>query len=231
MIEARRTRRLVAGAIGLTAALTLSGCALIPSLGDAIAPHVTSTPTATADGGPTYSAVDLGAPPANVTPPGTALAFGQGAWIGITSTDDTGKSFTEPVGIAVLDIVPGDATFWDEFQNAETFAGQLPYFVVIQQTFPNRAGTPEPPVSEDVWPKLANGSNAEFLTLFGAPTSDSCAVDLPDYDPATATNVFCIVGIGTADNPVTSAYYNGLGQFTVTYNEDDIYADNPLVWS
>ena len=198
-----------------------------------------ATPEAASD----YVPVQMGEPPAERAAPGTEYTAGEFAWVSVelgedeeggesASPDPNAETTTTVVGITVLDIVEGDVSYFDKFSNAEEFAGNIPYFIVYQQNFitaDHPAG--EEPTEESLWPQFADGTDAQYLTSFGIARSKDCGIELPDYDPATGILLDCFIGLGTPDKPVERVVYNGMGQWSIVYDETDIYVENPLVWT
>lgn len=192
-----------------------------------------------------YEPIDMGTPPAEMTAPGTAMALGQTAWVTFEyppggeepdtaspapEASPTVEMLTSVAGVAVLDIVQGDQSYWDRFSNAEEFAGRIPYFVVHQEKR-DVAAFPDGAVPLDLWPQYADGTDAEFVAITGVTRSDDCGFELPEPDIANGIRVECFIAIGEADRPVTRVTYNGLDQFAIVYDETDIYVEQPLVWS
>lgn len=230
-LSARPLARTATVAVAVAGTLLLSGCSLLSLAtgggGGSDEMSGTDAPAA-ADG--SYQAIDLGEPPADMTAPGTQLEVGTGAWVEVSITEDDETVTTQPFGLVVLDIVEGDPSLFDQFDNADEFAGDVPYFIVTQQTRPQQAGSDEV-TKESLWPVLADGGSADLLTQYGVMTSGLCDYELPELDTTTGTTVECVVALGTPENPVTEVHYDGLGQYTMFYDETDIYAENPIVWS
>lgn len=216
------------------------------------APEATTVEPTAANPEPTfdYEAIEMGTPPAEMTAPGTALALGDTAWVTFEYPPDgeapqaeaeataspapeaspTVDMLTSVAGVAVLDIVEGDESYWERFSNAEEFAGRIPYFVVHQEKR-DATAFPEETATLDLWPRFADGTDAEFVAITGVTRSDDCGFELPEVDVANGITVTCFVAIGEGDRPVTQVAYNGLDQFATIYDETDIYVEQPLVWS
>lgn len=175
------------------------------------------------------AAVDFGAPGA-VTAPGTPLAKGQPAWLNQTATYGD-QELTGPIGLSVLDVRALDASIFDQYSNAEEFAGYTPYAITVQQQWFYDVPADFDPSTTDLFPLKEDGSDAEYLTGqfgFGA-TRNACGLQLPEYDEETKTLVSCIVGLST-DLPVTTAQYNGERYTSIIASADNQYFNQPLSW-
>lgn len=179
------------------------------------------------------NAVDFGAP-GTTTPPGTALAFGQPAWLNNTTTyydEDSNEQTAEGgVGVSVLEVRALDAAMFEEYSNAEEFAGYTPYAIVIQFQWLYSLPDGEAPDAVDLFPLKEDGSDAEYLTgSFGFGATNECGLLLPDYDPEANVAVTCMVGLST-DLPVTSAEYNGETYYSFVASSDNEYFSSPIIW-
>lgn len=245
------TRPTTLAALSLAAVLTLSAC----SGGDdeSTSPSF-SAADATTDGGeattedeatedvveeeptPTelavdydVAAVDFGAPGA-VTGPGTPLTKGQPAWLNQTATYGE-QELTGPTAVSVLDVRALEPSIFDQYSNAEDFAGYTPYAITFQQQWFYDVPAEYDPTTLDLFPIKEDGSDAEYLTGqfgFGAATN-SCGLQLPEYDEETKTLVSCIIGL-SKDLPVTSATYNGETYTSIIASADNAYFNQPLSW-
>ena len=176
--------------------------------------------------------VDFGAP-AETTPPGTQLAFGQPAWVNQTISYGE-EEITGGAGISVLSIQPLDASLFDQFSNAEEFEGFSPYAIIYQVQW--LYDTPEgyDPKAPALFPIKEDGSDANYLTsgivttMFSSP-GDDCGLQLPPYDEATRTLVTCFVGL-TEDQPVVGAEFNGESYGAMFATEGNAYASSPVSW-
>lgn len=175
------------------------------------------------------AAVDFGAPGA-VTGPGTPLTKGQPAWLNQTATYGD-QELTGPTALSVLDVQPLDASIFDQYSNAEDFAGYTPYAIVFQQQWFYDVPAEYDPTTLDLFPIKEDGSDAEYLTGqfgFGAATN-ACGLQLPEYDEETKTLVSCIIGLST-DLPITTAKYNGETYTSIIASADNAYFAQPLSW-
>jgi hypothetical protein len=174
--------------------------------------------------------VEFGEPGA-VTNPGTPLAKGEPAWLNQTATYGE-EELTGPVGLSVLDVRALDASIFDQYSNAADFEGYTPYAITFQQQWFYDVPADYDPTTMDLFPLLEDGTDAEYLTGqfgFGAATN-TCGLQLPEYDEETKTLVSCIIGL-SKDQPVTTAMYNGERYTSIMASPDNAYFTQPLSWS
>lgn len=179
------------------------------------------------------TAIDFGAPGA-VTPPGSALTKGQAVWLNQTATYGD-QEITGPVGLSVLEVRQLEPSLFDQFNNAEEFAGYTPYAVITQHQWLYDIPADHEPVTVDLFPLKEDGSDAEYLTggmfttMFSSP-GDLCGLQLPPYDAETKTLVSCWVAL-SPDLPVTQVKYNGETYGTMFADADNQYFNAPVVWN
>jgi hypothetical protein len=232
----------MASAAAVAGALLLAGCGggdtdepdagTDPTVEDVAADEpteeeTTEEPESTFD----VDAVDFGEPGA-VTAPGTALTMGQVAWVErtVTFTDDTEVTGTQ--GISVLQIIESDASLFEQYSNADEFADYVPYLIVTQQQWIGEVPADENPPSADLFPLLADGADAEYLTTqfsFNSP-GDACGLELPPFDEATNTAVSCFVGLSNSGQPVSGVEYNGESYYSFVATPGNLYLESPIVW-
>lgn len=183
-----------------------------------------------------YQPVDFGAV-GDLTPPATDLSFGEVAWVEqeteYTSSDGESETVAGIVGISVLDVVTGDASFFDQYANSDDFEGYTPYFIVLQFQWNYQAPFEQDPHGEAVFPLTADGEDLEFLTAgaFGRDaTSEECPLKLPGYDPETNVGLQCVIGLST-DKPVELLEYNGEEYSALLASGDNEYLDAPIRWT
>ncbi|ROR95819.1 hypothetical protein EDD28_0381 [Salana multivorans] len=177
-------------------------------------------------------AVDFGEPGAT-TDPGTQLAFGQPAWV--NQTENFGEEETTGgVGVSILAIQELDASMFDDYENAEEFAGLQPYAIIYQVQWLYDAPEGYKPTSPALFPIHEDGSDAQYLvsgmftTMFSSP-GDSCGLQLPPYDEATRTLVTCMVGLGSGQ-PLVGAMFNGESYGAFFATDGNPYVGSPIVW-
>lgn len=175
-------------------------------------------------------AVEFGDPGA-VTGPGTPLTKGDPAWLNQTVTYGE-EEVTGPTAVSVLDVRALEPSIFDQYSNAEEFAGYTPYAITFQQQWFYDVPAEYDPTTVDLFPIKEDGSDAEYLTGqfgFGA-ASNACGLQLPEYDEETKTLVSCIIGL-SKDLPVTTAQYNGETYTSIIASQDNAYFSQPLSWS
>lgn len=175
-------------------------------------------------------AVDFGAPGA-VTAPGTALALGQPAWLNQTETYGEDE-VSGGVGVAVLQVSELDAALFDQFSNAEEFAGYTPYAVITQHQWLYDSPEGYDPATVDLFPLDATGADTEYLTSGFSLNSpgDSCGLLLPEYDEENRVLVSCFVALAKDGAVVTSAEYNGESYQSFIASSDNPYFPSPVTW-
>lgn len=233
-----RLQSLAVPAAALALALALSGCSgssggsgeTKERKGSGAAAPTQATETGPLEVDYEVEAVDFGAPGA-VTGPGTALALGQPAWLNQTETYGE-EEVSGGVGVAVLQVSELDAGLFDQFSNAEEFAGYTPYAVITQHQW--LYDTPEgyDPSTVDLFPLDASGADTEYLTSGFSLNSpgDSCGLLLPEYDEEARVLVSCFVALAKDGAVVTSAEYNGESYQSFIASSDNPYFPSPVVW-
>jgi hypothetical protein len=176
------------------------------------------------------SPVDFG-PAGAVTPPGTALAVGQPAWLNQTVTFGEDE-VTGGVGVSVLAVRKLDPAIFEQFSNADEFAQYTPYAVVTQQQWLYDVPADYSPETVDLFPIAEDGSDAEYLTSGFSLNSpgDSCGLLLPEYDEENQILISCFVALSERDLRVTSAEYNGESYQSFLASSDNAYFPAPVTW-
>ncbi len=199
------------------------------------------------DGDHRFDAVDLGET-GEIAEPGTELSFHEPAWIDaeIERGDET---VTETIGLTVRAVIERDASVWDEFDNADEFAGEIPWAIIVEQKYTGEPydtglfgqgwfGTGEYPTAKSVWPLLADDQTADLLYMqFGSNTEigKACGVTLPTYDAETNTVMRCLLAAVPEGQELTGALYDGTtasasSQFEQVDPEANPYFENPVIW-
>jgi len=174
--------------------------------------------------------VDFG-PAGGVTPPGTALAVGQPAWLNQTVTFGE-EEVTGGVGVSVLAVRKLDPAIFEQFSNADEFAQYTPYAVVTQQQWLYDVPEDYSPETVDLFPIAEDGSDAQYLTSGFSLNSpgDSCGLLLPEYDEDNQILVSCFVALSEQGLRVTSAEYNGESYQSFIASSDNAYFPSPVTW-
>lgn len=187
-----------------------SGFGSIGGMGDATygtAPIRWSASATSADIDYAVEAIDMGAVAA-ATAPGTKVPLATPAWLPVAD------KAADVVGVSVLAIVPGDASYFEKLDNASDFAGLTPSFIVVQYTYPDDATFAEakrPPL----YPVASNGDYAQWMTdptgfsLNAGPGLNQCGLILPVADPDIRTEVKCITALTEDGKPAKNVEFNG----------------------
>ncbi|QBR74883.1 hypothetical protein [Microbacterium sediminis] len=199
-------------------------------------------------GAPSYDveAIDLGEP-GEVTAAGTTLAFDEPAWIeaDVYRGEPGDDPVTEVVGFTVRDIIEREPSVWEQFGNSEEFEGDVPWAIIVQQTFTGEPFEAESWVegadvdTESVWPLLENGDSAELLYIEfqdDDAIQEACGISFPSYDAETNTAMRCLLAAAPEGQKVVGALYDstsagGLSVPTLPGQEpENPYLEQPLVW-
>lgn len=180
-----------------------------------------------------FDAVDFG-DPADFAAPGSVYTLGQVAWVDYLAAGEDGTvGSLGTVGLSVIDITAGEESFFEQYSNAEEFAGMVPYFIVLQAELTYPVSEADDPDLPNFWPIAADGTDLEYLTsgftVFSGAT-DECGYDLPPFDAETGVAMWCMVGLGTPEQAVTGALFNGEGPTSFVATEGNPYAGSPLTW-
>lgn len=175
-----------------------------------------------------YDYIDMGKPAA-ATEAGTALAFGDVAWLEMPKGNEGDVMTT---GITVRDIFEAPEGFMDEaVSNPEEFTEFTPHIIVIQQHLPQDivdelGGMP----SLQLYPMLADGTPGSYVTTLAVAATDSCGNTIPAYEGGEAS-ITCMVGLAAEGEEITGALYNDIDSFTVVLDENNPYQTSPVTWA
>lgn len=219
----------------------LSAAALLGSAALALAACGASQP------GESFEALDLGEE-GEITEPGTELSFGEPAWIEAEVERD-GETTTETIGFTVRAVIERDRSLWDEFDNADEFADEVPWAIIVEQKFTGEPydtglfgqgwfGTGEYPTTESAWPLTADDQTAELVYMqLGSSTEigKACGVSLPTYDAETNTVMQCLLAVVPEGQELAGALFDGTeastaNQLTQSDPDENPYFENPVVW-
>lgn len=187
------------------------------------------------------SATKAGAPAAGaageLTPPGTALKFGQIAKTHTNSGEkDTEKYKEATFDTTVTKIVAGDPADLSEFKDAAKFAGQTPYYVFFDSKLTSLS-KPSAGMSEgSLNAHLKDGTEAQKLIVFGTMADcESGSFDTEGKDDAFSyvvgsTKNSCSVFLAPAGDEITSASY-AMTSYNYEKYSDNKYLKNPITWS
>lgn len=126
----------------------------------------------------------------------------------------------------------------------EDFAGDVPWAIIVQQTFTGEPFEAESWVegadveTESVWPLLANGDSGELLYIQfrdDEEIQEACGLSIPSYDKETNTAMRGLLAAAPEGQEVVGAMYDsesagGLSIPTLLGEEGNPYLEQPLVW-
>ena len=209
------SRRALALATALAATASLLGGCTVTSPGGASNPET-----------PAIDVAAVAMPEGDVTAPGSALVFGAPAWLPAATLGGDGRE----VGFSVLDIVAGEESFWEAFENAGEFAGETPYFVFVQVHDPSPVGEGAFSPADMLWPIHADGTSGFRLQNQAIGIA---VIECPDftvsgsYGPGDTFS--CFVGVGDGQ-PIAGASYAGRFANDRTAPGGEPYAAAPVTW-
>lgn len=197
----------------------------------------TETPSASAKASATKAAAPAAGATGALTPPGTALKFGQVAKTHTNSGEkDTEKYKEATFDTTVTKIVAGDPADLSEFKDAAKFAGQTPYYVFFDSKLTSLS-KPSAGMSEgSLNAHLKDGTEAQKLIVFGTMADcESGSFDTEGKDDAFSyvvgsTKSSCSVFLAPAGDEITSASY-AMTSFNYEKYSDNKYLKNPITWS
>lgn len=179
---------------------------------------------------PELSAIEVtgvAMPEAPLTPEGSALALGDAAWLPAATLGGDARE----VGFAVLDVVGGEASFWERFDNAAEFGDDTPYFVFVQVHDPSPVGSGAFSPADMLWPVHADGSAALRIQNQAVGIA---AIECPEFtiaeEPGAKGRIDCFVAVGDAGQPVAGASYQGRFANGRTAPGAEGYLDAPVLW-
>jgi len=186
----------------LLAALLLSGC------------------SAAVEEEPPFDLVDFpSADEAQAAEPGARFAQGEAAWLPFDGSNPDNLG-----GVALLEVITGDALYWDDFTNGDEFTDYTPYFIVIQHQ--RLTGNSSP---SDFIPLLADGTEASAAQLADfMQVGAACPVELPYFDDPDQ-RLECVVGIDKTQPVVGFAWHNTV--MGMNLDPENPWLDNPATWS
>lgn len=164
------------------------------------------------------------------TAPGTELAFGETAVLHAQEREEGHEYYAFGyIESTVTEIIEGDASFFDQFEDAEEFEGMTPYFIISEHTVLSAEGnegvTSLEPDFEGV---LDDGSPAQGLIVISTGIEE-CPNDYFEDFVAGATATTCDVALAEEGQSVTGAVWTGVREIDGGYNEN-AYLQTPISW-
>lgn len=170
--------------------------------------------------------------PATLTEPGTTVAIGETIRLPGTAYEDGGLYITEAeVGLTVLSITEGDASFYDKFDNGDEFASFTPWFVVGQVDLPADVEDLVRPSISAPFGALASGTTTEYLSLEGfTGTIKQYCPDVPDSGDETGG--MCRVLLVPEGDELAYIGWDGADAHLdiAEAGPEEPYFDNPVRW-
>lgn len=171
-----------------------------------------------------------------LTPPGTALKFGEIAKTRSNSGKKGDAKYKEATfDTTVTKIVAGDPADLAKLEGAAKFAGQTPYYVFFESKLTSLS-TPTAGMSDAYLDAhLKDGTKAQKLIVFG--TLGDCksgSFETEGKDDTFSyvvgsTKASCSVFLAPAGDAVTSASYSSSSYSYEKYSDNE-YNKNPVTW-
>lgn len=171
-----------------------------------------------------------------LTPPGTALKFGEIA----KTRSNSGKQGDEKYKEATFDttvtkIVPGDPADLAKLEGAAKFAGQTPYYVFFESKLTSLSKPSAGMSDAYLDAHLKDGTRAQKLIVFG--TLGDCksgSFETEGKDDTFSylvgsTKSSCSVFLAPTGDAVTSASYSSASYHYEKYSDNE-YEENPITW-
>lgn len=181
--------------------------------------------------GPQPLPVDLVTFPAEtaaVATPGQELAEGDV----VTLPDATNGGKVRSIEATVVGSAAGDEAFWDTYDNGSGFAGEVPYFVVVQYRWvTGEASNQNAPLLRPVLDDGSEGSIVQLDALI-MNTDDACPFEVPTADDPREL-VECVVMTAPEGRTLTGVSWDSTTEYTI-YAPDPAEAPffaAPVTWS
>lgn len=197
---------------------------------EAAAEDEADTEDAAATEAPQDGAGDSAAGAAEVTAPGTELSFGEPAVLHTQEREEGDEYYAFGyVQSSVTEIVAGDASFFDQFDNAEEYQGMTPYFIMSEHEVLSAEGNESvsslEPSFEGV---LSDGTPAQGLIVISTGIEE-CPTEFFDSFTVGATATTCDVALAPEGQEVTGAVWTGVREIDGGYDEN-AYLQEPIIW-
>ncbi|WP_202619129.1 hypothetical protein [Ornithinimicrobium cavernae] len=163
--------------------------------------------------------------------PGTELAFGEPAVLHTQEREEGEEYYAFGyVESSVTEIVKGDASFFELFEDTEEYKGMTPYFIMSEHEVlyaeGDEGGTNLEPGFEGV---LDDGSPAQGLIVISTGIAECPNEYFEDFvTGATATT--CNVALAPEGQEVTGAVWTGVREIDGGFSEN-AYLEAPVSWS
>lgn len=164
------------------------------------------------------------------TEPGTELGFGEPAVLHAQEREEGEEYYVFGyIESSVTEIVPGDASFFDQFDDAEEYEGMTPYFIMSEHEVLYAEGDESVSNLEpDFEGVLDDGSPAQGLIVISTGIAE-CPNEFFDDFAAGATATTCNVALAPEGQEVTGAAWTGVREIDGGYDENR-YLEAPITW-
>lgn len=162
--------------------------------------------------------------------PGTEFAFGEPAVLHAQEREEGEEYYAFGfIESSVTEIVAGDASFFEQFDDVEEYEGMTPYFIMSEHEVLYAEGdegaTNIEPGFEGV---LDDGSPAQGLIVISTGIAE-CPNDFFEDFVAGATATTCDVALAPEGQEVTGAAWTGVREIDGGYAENT-YLEAPVLW-
>jgi len=162
--------------------------------------------------------------------PGTELALGEGAVLHTQQREEGEEYYAFGyVESTVTEIVKGDASFFDQFDDTDDFEGMTPYFIMAEHEVLYAEGdegvTNLQPSFEGV---LDDGTPAQGLIVISTGIAE-CPNDYFEDFVTGATATTCNVSLAPEGQEVTGAAWTGVREIDGGFSEN-AYLASPVLW-
>ena len=164
------------------------------------------------------------------TAPGTELALGEPAVLHAQEREEGDEYYAFGyIESSVTEIVAGDASFFEQFDDVEEYEGMTPYFIMSEHEVLYAEGdegaTNIEPGFEGV---LDDGSPAQGLIVISTGIAE-CPNEYFEDFVAGATATTCNVALAPEGQEVTGAAWTGVREIDGGYDENT-YLEEPILW-
>lgn len=164
------------------------------------------------------------------TEPGTELALGEPAVLHAQEREEGEEYYAFGyIESSVTEIVPGDASFFDQFDDAEEYEGMTPYFIMSEHEVLYAEGNESvsnlEPGFEGV---LDDGSPAQGLIVISTGIAECPNEYFEDFVTGAAATT-CNVALAPEGQEVTGAAWTGVREIDGGYDENS-YLESPITW-
>lgn len=164
------------------------------------------------------------------TAPGTEFAFGEPAVLHAQEREEGEEYYAFGyIESSVTEIVAGDASFFEQFDDVEEYEGMTPYFIMSEHEVLYAEGdegaTNIEPGFEGV---LDDGSPAQGLIVISTGIAE-CPNEFFEDFVAGATATTCNVALAPEGQEVTGAAWTGVREVDGGYDENT-YLEEPILW-